>query len=132
MSNCERCGKYISGLEAERYNNHCYKCYRQWLREMTPFFLFGGRVGRKGVRVPIPHLAFLKKPLNKRKMHNEQTKKILTRKICGHFQLTIDSISKDPYSNEYRVVTKCPKCKDFEINHVSKEVFDKLDLENYE
>ena len=66
VPNCENCGKYISGLEAERYNNYCYKCYRQWLREWTPWFLFAGRVGKKGPRIPIPHLAFLKKPLNKK------------------------------------------------------------------
>jgi hypothetical protein len=130
VPNCERCGKYISGLEAKRYNNYCYKCYCKWLREWTPFFIFAGRAGKKGVRIPIPHLAFLKKPFKKRRIKNEETKGFLTCNICGYFPLNIDSISKDTYSDEYRVITKCSKCKDFEINHVPKEVFDKLDLEN--
>lgn len=38
LPKCERCGKYISGLEAERHKNYCIECYRQWLRERKPFF----------------------------------------------------------------------------------------------
>jgi len=74
MPNCERCGKYISGLEVERYNNHCYECYRQWLKEMTPFFLFAGRVGRRGPRMPF-FLGFLKNPFKKRKKIEKEESK---------------------------------------------------------
>jgi len=129
MPNCERCGKYISGLEAERYNNYCYKCYRQWLREMTPFFLAGGRAGKKGPRIPF-FLGFLKKPFKQEKMEKEGSKKVLTCSSCGHFPLSVDNISKDTYKNEYSIITKCSKCKDFEIKRIPKEVFDKLDFEN--
>lgn len=38
LPTCERCGKHISGLEAERHKNYCIECYRQWLRERPPFF----------------------------------------------------------------------------------------------
>jgi len=41
----------------------------------------------------------------------------------------INSISKDIDSNRYRIITKCPECKDFEIRNSSKEELDKLDLE---
>jgi hypothetical protein len=96
MPNCERYGKYISGLEAKRYNNYCFKCYRKWLREMTPFFLAGGRAGKKGPRIPIPFLAFLKKPFQKEKKKGgkEGSKIFLTCSSCGHFPLSIDNISK--------------------------------------
>jgi len=131
MPNCERCGKYISGLEVKRYHNHCYKCYRQWLREMTPFFLFGGRAGNKGIHIPF-FTGFLKRPFKRRKKEDgERRKTFMTCNVCGHFPLSIDSISKESYSNEYRIITKCSKCKDFEIEHVSKEAFDKLELQIY-
>jgi len=131
LPNCERCGKYISGLDSKRYNSYCYECYRKWLRERTPIFLFAGRVGRKGVRIPIPHLAFLKSPLQKRKkVDEEKRKKFLNCNVCGHFPLTVNSISKDIYSNMYRIITKCPKCEDYEVKNLSKEELGKLGLES--
>ena len=118
MPNCERCGKYISGLEAKRYNNYCFKCYRKWLREMTPFFLAGGRAGKKGPRIPIPFLAFLKKPFQKEKKKGgkEGSRIFLTCSSCGHFPLSIDNISKDTYSDEYSIITKCPNAKITKLN----------------
>jgi hypothetical protein len=130
LPNCDRCGKYISGLIANRYNDYCYECYRKWLRERTPIFLFAGRAGKKGARIPIPHLAFLKSPLQKREKEDEEKRKMfLTCNVCGHFSLKINSISKDVYSNSYRIITKCPKCKDYEIRNLSKEELGKLDLD---
>jgi len=38
LPKCKRCGKHISGLEAEKHKNYCIECYRQWLRERPPFF----------------------------------------------------------------------------------------------
>jgi len=39
MSNCKKCGKYILGLEAKRYNNYCYECYSQYVQKISPIFL---------------------------------------------------------------------------------------------
>lgn len=58
------------------------------------------------------------------------SKIFLTCSNCGHFPLSIDNITKFSYSNEYTIVTKCPKCKDWKYKHIPKEIFDKLNLDN--